>query len=437
MMRIKTVCIGVVLAVGVGASAFTLRQKPKADWDWNGIIGTGQSLSVGGTGNPIKSTEPLFGNFKVGTADLKWPIDSTDPKITLEPLTEPVGRRSMGYPSSWPMNIDGETPQTSAGNEISQLSLDNLKQSYTTVHYQVGESGQGMIRIRKDSVPAGVTGRSYEAAMIQTKAVTRLAKAAGKSFGVGAIFMTHGETDTGNAKYEEELYKFWSDYSSDIKAITGQKRDVLMIVSQHNRLGDYSPSTLAQWKTAVEHPASIVCSGPKYQYPYSGDALHLTTDGYRLLGEKYGQVYFERVVLGHDWNPLQPTKVDRKDKKLFVQFHVPVGPLVWDATLGDPHPSTAEWAKGKGFEITDEKGAKIAIKSAEINGSDTVVLELESDPGPNLRLSYAMVGESTLRNPQFGATPHWGLLRDSDPFVGATTHAAQPNFCVAFALQIP
>jgi len=48
-----------------------------------------------------------------------------------------------------------------------------------------------------------------------------------------------------------------------------------------------------------------------------------------------------------------------------------------------------------------------------------------------------MVGEPTLRNPKFGATPHWGLLRDSDPFVGYTTHVAQPNYCVAFDMKLP
>ncbi len=417
------------------ALAMTLSRGgvPPVRWDWTGIVGAGQSLSVGGTALPIPTSEPRFGNLKLDTGDLAWPIDPNDPRLALIPLVEPVGRRSVGYPSSWPQNIDGETYHTSMADEVSTLAQGHP----VTVHFEVGEAGQGMVRIRKDSVSEGVTGRAYEASMVATKAIVRLAKAAGKMYGVGAVVMTHGETDTGNAAYEAELVKLASDYDADLKTITGQKRDVLMIVSQHNRLGDYSPSTIAQWKAGVDHPKAIVCSGPKYQYPYANDALHLTNVGYRLLGEKYGEVYFERVVLGHPWQPLEPNKIDRKGNQVMVQFHVPKGSLVWDTTLGEPHPSSPEWSKGKGFEVADAAGKRIEIRSVAIRGRNAVVLQLASDPGPGARLSYALVGEPTLRNPRFGASPHWGLLRDSDPFVGSTTHTAQPNHCVAFEMPLP
>lgn len=411
--------------------------RPRFDWDWNGIIGTGQSLSVGARGVPIKSTEQPYGNLKVDSDDLSWPVDPDDPKLTLVPLVEPVGRLAPGYPSSWPTNIDGETPHTSAANEISALVMQSFHRDYVTVHYAVGEDGQGMVRLRKNPRRSGVTGRSYEAAMIQTKAVTRLAHAAGRSYGVAAIFITHGETDAGNPMYEDQLFQLWSDYDTDIKAITGQKRDLLMVTSQQNHTGDYSPSTIAQWKIGDDHPDNVVCSGPKYQYPYADDDVHLTSDGYRLLGEKYGQVYFERVFQGHPWRPLEPLNASRQANQITIKFRVPRKPLVWDASMPSPHPSAPEWSSGKGFEVTDSKGVRIAIRSATIRGSDTVVLDFGSDPGPGARVSYAMVGEPTLRNPAFGALPRWGLLRDSDPFVGANTHVAQPNFCVAFLLTLP
>lgn len=413
-----------------------LSPAPSA-WYWNVVVGAGQSLSVGGTALPIPPSEPSPGNLKLDTGDLPWPIDPNDPKLALVPLVEPVGRRSIGFPSSWPQNIDGETYHTSAANEISALANAATKHDYVTVHFEVGESGQGMVRIRKDPVREGVTGRAYEASLIATRAVVRLARAAGKSCGVGAVIMTHGETDTGNARYEEELLKLAADYDADLKAITGQTRDVLMITSQHNRLGDYSPSTIAQWKAGVDHPDRVVCSGPKYQYPYSPDSLHLTNLGYRMLGEKYGQVYFERVVMGREWRPLEPEHATRKGAEITIRFHVPQGPLVWDATLGEPHPSSPEWSKGKGFEVTYAAGRRVEIVSASLEGRNSVVLRLAEDPGPGARLSYALVGEPTLRKPPFGASPHWGLLRDSDPFVGSTTHTPQPNFCVAFDLRLP
>jgi hypothetical protein len=36
----------------------------------------------------------------------------------------------------------------------------------------------------------------------------------------------------------------------------------------------------------------------------------------------------------------------------------------------------------------------------------------------------------------FSGLKRWGLLRDSDPFVGAITKKAQPNYCVAFELAV-
>ncbi|HLO99272.1 MAG TPA: hypothetical protein VK171_11805 [Fimbriimonas sp.] len=412
--------------------------EPKAqNWDWTAIIGTGQSLATGGGGFPIKSTTQPFRNLKLDTGDMQWPINDEDEKLSVVPLTEPVGRNPKGYPSSWPTNIDAETVHSSAGNQITALVEKAFGRDYVTVHVNVAEAGQGMVRIRKDSVREGVSGRAYEASLVATRAMARLARKAGKTFGVGAIFMTHGETDTGNAKYEEELLQLWSDYNKDLKAITGQKQDVLMIVSQHNRLGEFSPSTIAQWKIGVNNPKTIVCSGPKYQYPYTPfDQLHMVTDSYRLLGEKYAQVYFERVVKGRNWRPLEPISLRRKGSEVSIKFQVPVKPLVWDSTLGQPHVSSPEWKNGKGFEVMDKDGKRVEIKSAEIRGKDTVVLTLAQDPGPGARVSYAMMGEPTLRNPRYGATPHWGLLRDSDPFVGYSTQQAQPNFCVAFDMKL-
>lgn len=436
MNQLKLILI-VGLGISIGAAMNVAGSRRERPWDWVGIVGTGQSLSVGGTGLPIRTGIQTFGNLKFDSKDLAWPIDPNDPKLALAPLTEPVGRRSPGYPSAWPENIDGETYHTSAADEISSLVQDRFNQSYITVHEEVGESGQGMVRIRKNSIHQGLTGRSYEAAMIQTKAIARLAHEAGKTYGVGAIFMTHGETDTGNKDYESELAQLWSDYNHDLKAITGQKQDVTMIVSQHNRLGERSPSTIAQWKVGDDYPKTIVCSGPKYQYPYALDALHLTAEGYRQLGEKYGEVYFERVVLGHPWKPLEPIWVTHQKQTITIHFHVPKGPLVWDTTLGEPHPTSKEWANGKGFEVTDSAGKFVRIRFAVLKGRDQVVLELETDPGPHARLSYAMYGEPSMQKPPFNASPHWGSLRDSDPFVGSTTQTPQPNYCVAFELPLP
>src|SRR5206468_2130918 len=83
------------------------------------------------------------------------------------------------------------------------------------------------------------------ATLIETQAITRLASAMGKTYGVGAIIVTHGESDSGNPTYESDLYQLWSDYQADLPAITGQTQKIQMIVSQQNSVTDRAASTLA------------------------------------------------------------------------------------------------------------------------------------------------------------------------------------------------
>jgi hypothetical protein len=275
--------------------------------------------------------------------------------------------------------------------------------------------------------------------MIETQAITRLAGAMGKTFGVGAIIVTHGEADAGNATYESDLYQLWTDYQTDLSALTGQTQKILMITSQQNAVNDRAASTLAEWKIGVDHPGDVVCSGPKYQYPYyTGDHVHLVTDGYRQLGEKYGQIYFERVVLGHDWQPLAPTTIERTDARtITVHFHVPVPPLVWETTFTPPHQTSAEWQAGNGFELRTA-GGRIAIASVDFSGDDAVQITTAADlPASGVFVDYALATDGPTLSAPFVGTSRWGLLRDSDPFVGAATQVAQPNYAVAFELPLP
>jgi hypothetical protein len=409
-------------------------------WDWVGIVGTGQSLAVGDHGNPIKSTTQPYGNLKLSTGTLAWPVDANDAKLTLVPLTEPVGRLARGYPSAWPENISGETMHSSMGNQMTVLARAGNR-DLVSVHGEFGENGQCMTYLHKGAKPDGVNGRAFQATLIEAQAITRLAAAAGKTYGVGAIALVHGECDSVNLTYEDDLVKLWTDYNTDLRAITGQAQKIPMLVSQQNSTSSHSASTLAQWQVGVHHPEDFVCVGPKYQYPCATDGTHLTVDGYRLLGEKMGQVYFERRVLSHDWQPLQPTSLERKgDRIISVKFHVPVLPLAWDADLQPPHQnSMLEWALGKGFEV--RAGTKrLTINSADIvcSTGDTVEITMADElPAAGVIVTYALYGESSPRLVPVTGTARWGLLRDSDPFVGSSTQQAQPNYAVAFELPVP
>src|SRR5581483_6467030 len=122
--------------------------------------------------------------------------------------------------------------------------------------------------------------------------------------------------------------------------------------------------------------------------------IHLSASEYDRVGEKYAQVYFERVVLGHDWQPLQPTSQEVSGNVVTVRFHVPVPPLVWDDTLPPPHGAMIpEWAKGRGFEVSAAR-ARQTITSVDIVGDDTVRITCQQDmSGLEVVVGYAATAE--------------------------------------------
>jgi hypothetical protein len=281
-------------------------------------------------------------------------------------------------------------------------------------------------------------GRAYAATLFEAEAIERLAEQDDKTFGVGAVFLTHGEADTGNQAYQQQLVQLWSDYNADLSEITGQAARFPMILSQQHSVpdgvGSSSVATQAQWQVGVEHPGQIICSGPKYQYGYSSDAVHLRAPGYRMLGEKYGQVYFERVVLGNNWQPLHPSAVRRSNRVIEVRFHVPVPPLSWDDEMPKPYRSEfSEWKKGNGFEVRADNDP-VQISTVEIVGDDVVRITCSANLEGNVEVAYAWTSQG---EPRDDGTVRWGLLKDSDPFVGFNTEIEQPNYAVAFELAVP
>ncbi len=407
-------------------------------WDLIGILGTGQSLAIGAMGTPVLSTAPAFGNLKLSLGDLSVPpFDPENRGLSLVPLCEPIRRVGRFFPEGYPGNVRGETPHTAMAHQLSTLARQRLSRDCVTVHSVVGESGQPMAVIDRDAIPRLDGGLAWAAGVFEVQAITRLAKERGKRYGVGAVVLTHGEADAERAAYAGELYRLWEDYNRDLCALTGQRELFPLLASQQhatpNMRGAVAESTLAVWRAALEHPERLVCSGPKYQYDYDDDGVHLTARSYARLGEKYGQVFFQQVLEGRPFRPLQPEALERTGSSLRVRFTVPVPPLRWDSSLPSPHPESAqEWRLGRGFEVLS--GARrITIADVQLAGLDTVLLQLESNAPSALELRYAAAAQSEKRP---GGTWRWGQLCDSDPFVGSRTGTAQPNHAVSFALPV-
>jgi hypothetical protein len=394
-----------------------------APFDWVGVVGTGQSLSVGATAGIISPTQP-YGNLTLFDSgpDPRYPLTGGSPEWSLVPLIEPlrahVAGSGAGYSDGqYPNNLAGETPHSGMANTLSWLWQERGDLGeYVTVHSAVGWSGHCLDDIDKTGGQ-----RAYQASLSEASAITALAAAQGKSFGYGAVVMTHGECDASNPDYGAGLYDLLSDYNADLKAITGQAQDIVMLVSQQSTKATGSDGSAAQvFRAGVDHPGELICTGPKYQYQYGTDKLHLKAAGYRRLGEKYAEIFDRVVNQKDDWQPLGPTSAQRVGDVVRVTFHVPEPPLVWSEHLAPPHQTAhVEWAKGRGFEIVTSAQESVTIASATIDG-DQVLLTLADPPGADVTLTvrYAITqdGEGNQGGDVSGLR---GLLRDSNAFIGA------------------
>jgi hypothetical protein len=401
-----------------------------------GIIGTGQSLSVGWQSTAISTVQPFHNLMLVDQGpDPKYPIDGrASAQWALAPLVEPIravvpGDGGPGYgDGQYPNNIYvldgtyGETPHSGMANTLSTIWAARGMGDYVTAHSVVGWSGHCLKDIDKEGGQ-----RSYSAALSETRVFKSLADASGKTYGVGGVILTHGECDASSPDYETGLYTLWQDYNTDLKAITGQTRDVVLLASQESaEEAGYDSSAVQVWRAGVDHPGQIICTGPKYAFGLYG--LHMPAPGYERVGEKYAEVFDLVVNGGVDWKPVGPNRIARSGATITIDFDVPNPPLVWDTHLVPPHQQVhTAWANGRGFEVVDGSMNEVPIASVSIQGA-SVVLTLAEAPAasPALTVGYALTQDAGGFQGGGDQGLH-GLLRDSDDFVGYAAETITVN----------
>jgi hypothetical protein len=411
---------------------------PPRPYDWVQLISTGQSLSVGSQGVPASTELQPYQNMVLSDSSTDPKFDNDGDVLSLVPMVSPIRTRAAGAPASgaYPNNINGETVSEGLGNQLSAIALAREGRDYVSIATNVGQGGRPLSVIEKQAgapYPAKPTDplrQAYWASMYETTHLKELAIKAGKKFGVGGVFLTHGESDAllENATYEAGVIKLATDYDTDTRAITGQTTPVLLFASQQGTYPSVadavSPALLALWSASVKDPARVVCVGPKYQYEYSSDLVHLPAPAYERVGEKYAEAYYQTVALGKRWRPLEPVQVTRTGKIVTVSLYVPFPPLSWESAFAPAHQlGMHPWRNGRGFEVATVAAAgqlstKLAIASAELDGASAVKITLVDEPaaGTALVVRHAMVQD--VGGAQGGlAEGRHGQLRDSDPFV--------------------
>jgi hypothetical protein len=275
--------------------------------------------------------------------------------------------------------------------------------------------------------------------MAQVIAGRDIAARMGKTYVVRAITNVHGESDHAekNTDYEANLLEWQADYERDIKAVTHQSESIPMFqtqISSWTRMmkgTETSAIPQAQLAAHLSSHGKVVLVGPKYHLPYVKDGVHLTSEGYRHMGEDYAKAYRRVILEGKRWEPLRPLRVMREGAIITVRFVVPTPPIVIDTQLVTEQSTF-------GFEYADassESGTAPTISRVEVTAPDTVTITLSAVPTADDRhLRYAFTGVRGARSgPATGAR---GNLRDSDQTPSRSGHHLY-NWCVHFDEPVP
>lgn len=378
----------------------------------NHVIGAGQSLMVGGKGEPAISLAQPYSNVTF-TDGVRSYVGAFD---TLIPLVESDA-------DTWEGSDRGETPMSGAVNYVTELLSDPVDHIFLAS--TAARGGTAITFLKKGGVYYFLFGAQVQGGFDRAADDT-------KTYELQAVLWGHGETDqslgTSYQSYKDQLIQLRSDYEADAQAISGQTQRIPMICYQVTAYvtGGTHGVPKAQLDASVEDD-DIYLATPLYIFPFD-DTLHLTNIGYLWLGHYFGKVFYEVVNWSREWNGLRPKNISIVGTTVTVEFFVPVAPLVLDTTnVGATTDS--------GFSVVDNSGS-IGISSVTVVGDDTVEIELDSAPGANPRLRYGLDYSPS------GSITHLGgggNLRDSDPasFDYDSDTYNLYNWCVLFEKPIP
>lgn len=305
----------------------------------------------------------------------------------------------------------------------------------------------------------------YNTLINNVKTAKATANSLGKSFSVPAFCWTQGEEDyraggDGSAygsgiyvptEYATKLSKLVNDLNEDIIAITNQSIPVICVmyqVASHNTYTRYPRIAMEQLKAAI-NDNRIILAKTMYDVDYNtADYVHAPNRTYRNMGNHYGIALFDAIVNSNHRLPIYPVKNTRVGDSIYVQFHVPVKPLVFDDTFVSPLADN-----NKGFNlvsVTNEysttatiEQAAVTITNVSLISSDTIKIDFSASPVAGTRLTYGVNGNgwNVINGSRTGTrqsgriTGARGNLRDSQTYFNPVANYFNLyNYCPIFEI---
>lgn len=390
--------------------------SPSFDAEIVGFICYGQSWSMGYDALAIPAIQ-RYDNVMLDSGLMNNPVtDMTVSASSLIPLIEQNVSASS--------QTCGETPCTAQTDIVKQLLIDENGISPSDVKYQIFSAAPGM---GNRSIEQLSKGSDYYTRMMDViSTANTIARSQGKVFVVPAISWAQGRSSEHDSTYYDLLENLRLDIDGDIKAITGQTIDVKLIAWQAVTGGSTTPKRYYDRTVyASEKYENIICCGTFYYLNHVANAnLHLTPDSQDWLGTQFGIAYKRSIIDGEKFIPLKPKKVEVYGNIAYLDFYVPVKPLVFDTTL-------VASISNYGFQMFDNSDTEKTISSVSIVAPDRIKIVCADTIATTDHIVYGGNGGSNY-SPTTGKR---GNLRDSQQIV-YTNHAANNlpcyNWCVVF-----
>ena len=409
-----------------GAADYFQGGDENYDYSVNHVFTCGQSLSVG-QALPVQSGAQNYDNlmfYRGMRPQYDFPAENAPTWYqSLVPAIEIVSPNP-----SW-SSVLGETPAMGTGDMVKQLALAEDEKAYTSHEYKLLLSAPGWGATTIAQLSQGTS--HYDRMVEQAGYGLSLANADGKTYAVQAVTWTQGESDylagTTQAAYLAALNTLIADTNTDVKAATGQVKDIVYIgyqIATHlNYAADDVPDiAMAQLECEGSNPLFFIAT-PMYHLPYQ-DGGHLTGVGSRWLGGYYGLAYKRIVIDGTQWRPLQPLSTVVQSNLIEAVFHVPHGKLAFDTAGVPARPDM-------GFELVDSVGGALAISTVEIVDADRVRITAAAAVPAGAKLRYGWSGATNAGQ---------GNLRDTqgDDIVFDPNGINKPmhNWCVIFEKEL-
>lgn len=370
------------------------------EWDVNMIINYGQSLSVGGgAALPVNDFRNAL-SFPGGISEWAAGLDIDDPKQ----VTDYYGTTLVSIKD---MKLKKYPPIASCALAWMSLlekenNIDLSKFDYQFLLSTPGYSGiaiEGLAkpgRFPEYKWPTDDQGVFYRRLLLGVKKGMENAHISGKTFGVPCVFFVQGEGNVSETEeeYYPKLKQLFDDLNADIKAITGQKNDVVFItyqMSSYESINSASGPTYAQLRLAQEQE-NVYLGGAMYQYDYGTDKFHPVDRA--IVGLQAG-IVAKRII--NDENPLPlfyPRNYNVQHSGntwlLSIQFDVPVPPMRFVTDCKDDWHNVNGKQKNYGF-VLQKNGIDIIAEEPVIKRGNTLVIRCKQDP-TGASLSYATTG---------------------------------------------